>query len=154
MSGWPVDQMTGEHRSTREPSMTSTHRGKFELWIGIIILLYKDDELYALVKCPLFSVYVILGRIQRFMLYYSNGVRHFSCTTFFLFSFREVLAELSKIERFTAIMAHQLTPNRQGIGGCGQLNEGCGQPEFPPFVKDALRQTKNIVQDIDTILGK
>ena len=74
---------------------------------------------------------------------------------FLLFSFREVLAELSKIERFTAIMTHQLTPsNRQGIGGCGQLNEGCGQPEFPPFVKDALRQTKNIVQDIDTILGK
>jgi hypothetical protein len=68
---------------------------------------------------------------------------------------REVLAELSKIGRFTAIMTHQLPPsNQQEIGGCGQINEECGQPEFPPFVKDALRQTKNIVQDIDTILGK
>ena len=49
MSGWPVDQMTGEESSTREPSMTSTHRGKLELWIG-------KDKLYALVKCPLFDV--------------------------------------------------------------------------------------------------
>ena len=71
-----------------------------------------------------------------------------------------MLAELSKIERFTAIMTSQVPDDGHMeklcglVGGRGQSIEGHGKSEVPPFVKDALRQTGKVVQDIDTILGK
>lgn len=80
---------------------------------------------------------------------------------FLLISHREVLAELSKIERFNAIMTNSCSGQRWEIGGCGQLIDGCGQsiggcgqPDVPSFVANALKRTETIVQDIDTILGK
>ena len=73
---------------------------------------------------------------------------------------RAVLAELSKIERFNAITTNTLPDSvanwgcGQLIGGRGELIDGCGQPEVPLFVRDALKQTENVVHDIDAILEK
>ena len=120
MSGWQ-NQSTQEGSSTREPSMTNTHRGK------LCSETSRENSATILCNSPLFY-----------------------------FSLREVLAELSKIERFNAIITNQppWSSSMQHISGCGLLIGGCGQLEAPSFVQDALHRTETIVQDIDTILGK
>ena len=79
-----------------------------------------------------------------------------------LLSCRQVLAELSKIERFDAILSGRPAPPSSSSSssscvaaeskrGCGL--EGCGQ-DMPQFVRDALQRTTDVVQGIDTILRK
>ena len=77
--------------------------------------------------------------------------------------FREVLAELSKIDRFNTIFtSHQHPPSLAGscidgrgqlVDGCGLLDEGCGHPAMSSFVRDALKRTEGVVQDIDRMLA-
>ena len=77
MSGWPVDQMTGEESSTREPSMTSTHRGKLELWIG------KDDKLCTVINIQCKFGTEFKGSIfQRFIQYIAMGKTIFHALLF------------------------------------------------------------------------